>query len=104
MNLATSMTAAITLALTLSSAWLACSADDDDTAGDDDTTGDDDTAAVLDTVLADEIRHLRHGLGLAPGERVALFMSNETAYLEALYAALWAGLAVVPVPINEISL
>ncbi len=51
--------------------------------------------------LADRVAHLaghlRHGLGLAPGERVALFMSNEPAYLEALYAALWAGLAVVPI-------
>jgi long-chain acyl-CoA synthetase len=41
--------------------------------------------------------HLRHGLGLQPGERVALYMSNQPAYLEALYAALWAGLAVVPI-------
>ncbi|MGL6113142.1 MAG: AMP-binding protein [Rubrivivax sp.] len=41
--------------------------------------------------------HLRHGLGLQPGERVALLMSNQPAYLEALYAALWAGLAVVPI-------
>jgi long-chain acyl-CoA synthetase len=41
--------------------------------------------------------HLRHGLGLQPGERVALFMKNEPAYLEALYAALWSGLAVVPI-------
>jgi len=41
--------------------------------------------------------HLRHGLGLQPGERVALFMSNQPAYLEALYATLWAGLAVVPI-------
>jgi long-chain acyl-CoA synthetase len=41
--------------------------------------------------------HLRHGLGLQPGDRVALFMSNQPAYLEALYAALWAGLAVVPI-------
>ena len=41
--------------------------------------------------------HLRHDLGLQPGERVALFMSNQPAYLEALYGALWAGLAVVPI-------
>jgi long-chain acyl-CoA synthetase len=40
--------------------------------------------------------HLRHTLGLAPGERVALYMDNQVAYLEVLYAALWAGLAVVP--------
>ena len=41
--------------------------------------------------------HLRLGLGLQPGDRVALFMANEPAYLEALYAVLWAGLAVVPI-------
>jgi long-chain acyl-CoA synthetase len=41
--------------------------------------------------------HLRHGLGLRSGDRVALFMSNQPAYLEALYGALWAGLAVVPI-------
>jgi long-chain acyl-CoA synthetase len=41
--------------------------------------------------------HLRHGLGLAPGDRVALFMNNEPAYLELMHAALWAGLAVVPI-------
>ena len=41
--------------------------------------------------------HLRHGLGLAPGDRVAVFMNNDVAYLEVLYAAWWAGLAVVPI-------
>ena len=41
--------------------------------------------------------HLRQGLGLQPGERVALCMSNHAAYIEILYAAWWAGLAVVPV-------
>ena len=41
--------------------------------------------------------HLRHGLGLGPGERVAVFMNNDVAYLEVLYAAWWAGLAVVPI-------
>jgi long-chain acyl-CoA synthetase len=41
--------------------------------------------------------HLRHDLGLHSGERVALFMNNQPAYLEALYAALWAGMAVVPI-------
>ena len=39
---------------------------------------------------------MRQG-GLAPGDRVALFMRNHPAYLEVLYAAWWAGLAVVPV-------
>ncbi len=41
--------------------------------------------------------HLRQGLGLQPGDRVAIYMSNHVAYLEVLYAAWWAGLAVVPV-------
>ncbi|HEY3635601.1 MAG TPA: AMP-binding protein, partial [Caldimonas sp.] len=40
--------------------------------------------------------HLR-SLGLAPGDRVALLMENHLSYLEALYAAWWAGLAAVPV-------
>jgi long-chain acyl-CoA synthetase len=35
--------------------------------------------------------------GLAPGDRVALFMRNHPAYLEVMYAAWWAGLAVVPI-------
>ena len=34
--------------------------------------------------------------GLQPGDRVALFMRNHPAYLELLYGAWWAGLAVVP--------
>jgi len=41
--------------------------------------------------------HLLHGVGLQPGDRVAVFMGNHTAYLEILYAAWWAGLAVVPI-------
>ncbi|MDZ7592015.1 MAG: AMP-binding protein [Rubrivivax sp.] len=41
--------------------------------------------------------HLRNGLALQPGDRVAIFMTNHVAYLEALYAAWWAGLAVVPI-------
>ncbi|WP_326538304.1 class I adenylate-forming enzyme family protein [Pseudorhodoferax sp.] len=35
--------------------------------------------------------------GLVPGDRVALCMANSPRYLELLYAALWAGLVVVPV-------
>ncbi|MBC5781762.1 AMP-binding protein [Ramlibacter sp. USB13] len=35
--------------------------------------------------------------GLAPGDRVLLFMRNHPAYLEAIYGCWWAGLAVVPV-------
>ena len=34
--------------------------------------------------------------GLQPGDRIALFMRNHPAYLELLYGAWWAGLAVVP--------
>jgi long-chain acyl-CoA synthetase len=41
--------------------------------------------------------HLSHTLGLTSGERVALYMGNQVEYLEVLYAALWAGLAVVPI-------
>lgn len=41
--------------------------------------------------------YLRNHLGLQPGDRVALFMTNCTQYLEVLYGALWAGLVVVPV-------
>ena len=35
--------------------------------------------------------------GLAPGERLLLFMRNHPRYLELLWGAWWAGLAVVPV-------
>ena len=35
--------------------------------------------------------------GLSPGERVLVFMGNHPRYLEILWAAWWAGLAVVPV-------
>ncbi|VCU69557.1 Long-chain-fatty-acid--CoA ligase [Pigmentiphaga humi] len=41
--------------------------------------------------------HLRERAGLAPGARVGLFMGNCPEYLEALYGAWWAGLAVVPI-------
>lgn len=41
--------------------------------------------------------HLRDTLKLAPGERVALFMTNCTEYLELLYGIWWAGLVAVPV-------
>jgi long-chain acyl-CoA synthetase len=39
---------------------------------------------------------LRHDLGLVPGERVCLWMSNIPEYLEILYGAWFAGLVVVP--------
>ncbi len=35
--------------------------------------------------------------GLAPGDRVVLFMRNHPRYLELLLGAWWAGLVVVPV-------
>jgi len=41
--------------------------------------------------------HLRDSLKLQPGDRVAICMTNHVAYLEVLYAAWWAGLAVVPI-------
>ena len=41
--------------------------------------------------------YLRQNLGLAPGERVAIFMSNCPEYLECLYGVLWAGLVAVPI-------
>jgi long-chain acyl-CoA synthetase len=41
--------------------------------------------------------HLRQRLGLAAGDRLAICLPNEPAYLEALYGAWWAGLAVVPI-------
>ena len=50
--------------------------------------------------LAERVARLAGAMraaGLAPGERVALFMRNHPAYLEILYAAWWAGLAVVPI-------
>lgn len=37
------------------------------------------------------------GLGLRPGDRVALFMGNRPEYLEILYAAWYAGLIAVPI-------
>jgi len=35
--------------------------------------------------------------GLRPGDRVALFMHNHPRYLEVMFGAWWAGLAVVPI-------
>ena len=40
---------------------------------------------------------LRERLGLAPGERVALFMRNCPEYLESLWGTWWGGLAAVPI-------
>jgi len=51
--------------------------------------------------LADRVARLARALKeqyrLTAGDRVALYMGNEPAYLELLYACWWAGLAVVPV-------
>jgi long-chain acyl-CoA synthetase len=41
--------------------------------------------------------HLRQRIGLAPGDRVAIFMGNIPEYLEVLYGAWFAGLVVVPI-------
>ena len=35
--------------------------------------------------------------GLKPGDRVALFMHNHPRYLEVMFGAWWAGLALVPI-------
>src|SRR5688500_8858839 len=35
--------------------------------------------------------------GLAPGDRVALFMGNDPAMLELMWGCWWAGLAIVPI-------
>jgi long-chain acyl-CoA synthetase len=40
---------------------------------------------------------LRERHGIEPGDRVAVFMSNRTDYLECLYGIWWAGAAAVPV-------
>jgi len=48
-----------------------------------------DRAARLGAGLADH--------GIAPGDRVAIFMKNRPEYLEALYGAWYAGAAVVPI-------
>ena len=40
---------------------------------------------------------LRDRLGIAPGDRVGIFMKNRTEYLEALYGIWWAGAVVVPI-------
>ncbi len=40
---------------------------------------------------------LRHGYGIAPGERVALLMNNSCGYLELLYAIWWSGAVAVPI-------
>jgi long-chain acyl-CoA synthetase len=59
--------------------------------------------ATLEGTYADFARRAA-GLGAAlaaqgvhPGDRVALFMANRTAYLEALYGIWWAGAAAVPI-------
>jgi long-chain acyl-CoA synthetase len=49
---------------------------------------------------ADRCAHLAkqfHRAGLAPGDRVAIFCRNHPRYLEVMFGAWWAGLAVVPI-------
>ncbi len=41
--------------------------------------------------------HLARQYGVAPGDRVALFMTNCTAYFECLYGIWWIGAAAVPI-------
>ncbi|MBI1891179.1 MAG: AMP-binding protein [Burkholderiales bacterium] len=41
--------------------------------------------------------HLRNTLKLSPGDRVAVFMTNNPEYLEVLYGIWYAGLAAVPI-------
>ena len=40
---------------------------------------------------------LREKFGVRPGDRVGLFMTNRTEYLEAMYGIWWAGAAAVPI-------
>ncbi|HVK32697.1 MAG TPA: AMP-binding protein [Burkholderiaceae bacterium] len=49
--------------------------------------------AARSAALAQRLR----AAGLAPGERVLLFMRNHPRYLELMWGAWWAGLVVVPV-------
>ncbi|MFG1395042.1 class I adenylate-forming enzyme family protein [Xanthobacter agilis] len=42
-------------------------------------------------------RALRDHHGIAPGDRVGVFMTNRTRYLECLYGIWWAGAVAVPV-------
>ena len=49
--------------------------------------------AARSAALAQRLRDA----GLAPGDRVVVFMRNHPRYLEILWAAWWAGLVVVPV-------
>lgn len=55
------------------------------------------TYGELGTRAARIAGHFRGHLGLIPGDRVAVFMSNTVEYLEVLYGAWWAGLTVVPI-------
>jgi acyl-CoA synthetase (AMP-forming)/AMP-acid ligase II len=62
------------------------------------------TGAVLEADYATFARRaaaigagLARDYGIAPGDRVALFMSNAAAYLECLYAVWWIGAAVIPI-------
>lgn len=50
--------------------------------------------------VADRVARLAgalHGIGLKPGDRIGLLAFNSDRYLEALYAAPWAGAVIVPI-------
>ena len=62
------------------------------------------TGAVIDCDYAEFARRassiagwLTHQHGIVPGDRVALFMSNSTSYLECAYGIWWAGAVAVPI-------
>jgi fatty-acyl-CoA synthase len=54
------------------------------------------TYAALDARAASCARRLRHGLGLARGDRVGLLAANRLEYLDLFFAAGKAGLVLVP--------
>lgn len=51
----------------------------------------------LHDLAAGVAHHFRHSLGLQPGARVAIFMTNVPEYLPILFGAWYAGLVAVPV-------
>jgi O-succinylbenzoic acid--CoA ligase len=56
--------------------------------------------AKLDRVAQRLVGHF-HRLGLAPGDRIVLFLANEREFVHALLAGLRLGLIVVPVNVRE---
>src|SRR5262245_4141603 len=53
--------------------------------------------AALRRRAATLARSIAQAHGLQPGARVGLFLHNDPAVLEILFAAWWAGLVVVPI-------